>query len=139
MLLKFHLYISIKKLHWIIIFRNIFTSDSQYGILLLLFLCLEEEPSLKLCSIWFVKERINILTIIVSIIKSVKMLLELLKLPFYFINFKTTNVPLEFLHTMSTNNHGYKSKALILTWYRDDMKIVKWQINHINDNFRSPL
>ena len=89
--------------------------------------------------VWFVKERINILTIIVSVIKSIKMFLELLKLPFYFINFKGTNIPLEFLHTMSMNNHGYKSKALIPTGYRDDTKIIKWQINHIYDNFCSSL
>jgi hypothetical protein len=41
----------------------------------------------------------------------------LLVLPFHFIHFKSIDVPLEFLHTMFTNNHGYKSKALISTSY----------------------
>jgi hypothetical protein len=52
-----------------------------------------------------------------------KMLLELLDLLSHFIHFKSTNVPLKFLHMSSMNNHGCKIKALILIWYQDGMKI----------------
>jgi hypothetical protein len=62
---------------------------------------------------WSVKRWINILIIMVSILISVKTLLELLKLPSHFINFKSMNVSFEFLHMTSTNIHGCKSKALM--------------------------
>ena len=84
----------------------------------------------------FVEERINILIIMVSILKPVKTLVELLVLPFHFVHFKNIDVPLvellvlpfHFVHfknidvplelyTMSMNNHGYKSKALVSISY----------------------
>lgn len=76
--------------------------------------------------VWSAMERIDILfiivrgtnfsvilIIIVAILISFKTLLEVLDLPSHLIHFKSTDVPLEFLHTTPTNSHGCKSKALI--------------------------
>lgn len=58
------------------------------------------------------KDRINILRFIVLILKSIKMFLEL---PSHFINSKTMDFPLRFLHTTFMKKHGFKFKALIPT------------------------
>jgi len=130
LLLKFLLYIPIKRMSpLIIITRRTTFMNINFYIRILIWhsitsLMLRRRNDTKIM-MWSVKRWINILIIMVSILISVKTLLELLKLPSHFINFKSMNVSFEFLHMTSTNIHGCKSKALMPAWYRDGMNVAK--------------